>query len=62
MPTPDCPVDFLFGCLTDCGQKVGMNVTPSVYTPPRSKRKAEKVKADSLMLFPSIPVLAINDS
>jgi hypothetical protein len=62
MPTPDRPVDLLLGSLTNCRQEVGMDVAPPVYTAPRSKRKAEKVKADDLVLLPSIPVLAIHDS
>jgi hypothetical protein len=62
MPTPYRPVDSLLGSLTDCRQKVGMDVVTSVYTSTRSKREAEKVKADLLMLLPPIPILAINDS
>ncbi len=62
MPTGYHPVDFLFGGLTNCRQEIGMDVATSVYTSTRSKREAKKVKADDLMLFPPIPVLAINDS
>jgi hypothetical protein len=39
-----------------------MQVATSVYASTRSKTVAEKVKADYLMLFQSIPVLAVNDS
>ena len=62
MPAADASVDLFHRVATNRRKEIRVNQTFQINTPSRTERVAEKVKADSRIIFGTINILAINDT